>query len=149
MSPSDRTLESVAAEATARGEAVKTDPGVVWHYTDGPGLLSYLAAPRALGDFGGVPQRQGRGRPRRAADGRANPAVGGVHRLRALCAAGGVDPERFGPGRRAVAVAVLHPERLAVMGLLGDVAVVRRCPGVVRDRPGRDHAAVGAPPARP
>src|SRR3954453_7192738 len=42
MSPSDRTLESVAAGATARGEAVKTDPGVVWHYTDGPGLLSIV-----------------------------------------------------------------------------------------------------------
>src|SRR3954453_11953836 len=42
MSPSDRTLESVAAGATARGEAVKTDPGVVWHYTDGSGLLSIL-----------------------------------------------------------------------------------------------------------
>jgi hypothetical protein len=42
MSPSDRTTESDDAEATARGEAVKTDPGVVWHYTDGPGLLSIL-----------------------------------------------------------------------------------------------------------
>jgi hypothetical protein len=38
----DRMVESADTEAIDRGEALKTDPGVVWHYTDGSGLLSIL-----------------------------------------------------------------------------------------------------------
>src|SRR4051794_16507096 len=148
MSPSDRTLERVAAEATARGEAVKTDPGVVWHYTDGARLLSILrhhvlwaTSAAFLNDKDEV-------------------ALGGqrmAERIQQLAESTDACSMRgwlrrsgtVRPGRRAVAVAVLHPERLAVMGLLRDVAVVRRCPGVVRDRPRRAPAAVGARPARP
>jgi hypothetical protein len=38
----DRMWENADTEATAPGAALKTDPGIVWHYTDGFGLLSIL-----------------------------------------------------------------------------------------------------------